>query len=111
VAAFVTTKTLAKYASDSLGDFRRKIMNGYYTQEALGWTAGARTDGTLTKGIRARHALVKTAGGVRRKVIVGTDAALVAMVPGTTSIDVNINGTATAATVQSIQGEHSVGQG
>jgi hypothetical protein len=111
MAAFVQTKTLAKYVSDSFGDFRRKIKDGYYTQEGLGWTAGARTDATLPKGIRPRHALVKTAGGVRRKVIVGTNAALVAMEPGTTSLNVDINGTATAATVLSIQGEHSLAQG
>jgi hypothetical protein len=104
-------KVLAKYVDNGGKEYKRKIFAEYYATEELGWTAGDPANGTLPKGIRPRHAMVYTAAGARRKVIVATNAALAALVPGTTTVTVPIEGESTAATVNSLQGEHSIGQG
>lgn len=108
---FTPGRTLAKYVANDGKEYKRKVPTGYYEQAGLGWTAGDPADSTLPKGIRLRHATLRTAGGVHRKVIVATNAALAAMVPGTTTIIANVAGNQLSMIVNALEGEHSLGQG
>jgi len=109
MAAFDQSKILAKYVSDNFGECKRKIFNGYYTQEALGWTAGDAGKLSLPKAVRPRHVMVN-ASGKHRRVIVATAAAWAALTTEST-INIDEGGVLTEATVYSKQGEHTVGAG
>lgn len=113
MAAFLTTRTLWQYTSDQGKKALFRAQTGYTSQVAtLGGAAADGTEGQPKRyGLKARCAIVKTAGGVRRRVVVYTQAAYAALVPGTTVIQVNVASVDTPATVVSLEGERHRGAG
>jgi hypothetical protein len=113
MAAFATTRTLWQYTSDQGKKCLYRAQTGYTSQVAI--LGGAAADGTEGEpkryGLKIRCAICKTAGGVKRRVPIFTQTAYAAIVVGTTSINVNVAETATAATVVSLEGERHRGAG
>lgn len=77
------------YVADNGAIYRFRTLEVYQAQAALGWEAT--TDTLLTSipnGFKPRRALCYDAGdhSKRRTVVVGTNAAYVALVPGTTTL-------------------------
>lgn len=80
------------YVSDNGGTYRFRTLEAYQEQAGLGWTAC--TDPTLTsipRGFKPRKVLTWDAGNHanRRSVVVATNAAYAAVVPGTTTFTVS----------------------
>jgi hypothetical protein len=79
------------YVSDNGGTYRFRALEAYQTQDGLGWEAS--TDPTLTsmpRGFKPRRALCwdPAAHANRRSVVVATNEAYAALVPGTTTLKV-----------------------
>jgi len=84
-------RTAANYVSDNGGTYRFRALEVYVAQEALGWVASTNPVLTsLPRGFRPRVALTWDAGNHanRRQVVVATNAAYAALVPGTTTLTV-----------------------
>lgn len=113
MAAFLTTRTACKYASDRGPTFRFRVMDSYLAQEALGWVAcDSIAQETPPKGMKPRVALCWLAAdhSKRRRVVVATAAAYDALVPGTTPISVNIASVLTEYICYERQGERNRGK-
>lgn len=86
-----TDRLACNYVTDGGTSYRFRALEIYQGQASLGWVAC--TDPTLTsppKGLKPRRALCWDAGNhaLRRSVVVATNAAYVALVPGTTTLKV-----------------------
>ncbi len=113
MAAWDYTKHLVVYTTNQGASALFRLSGSYHSQAAtLGNTdAAAPFPQPLRRGVKPRVAIVKTAGGVKRRVVIFTKAAFNALVPGTTSINVNVASVETAATVQTLEGERYHGAG
>jgi len=79
------------YVADNGATYRFRALEHYQGQAGLGWVAC--TDPKLTgipKGLKPRKALTWDAGNHanRRAVVVATNTAYIALVPGTTTLSV-----------------------
>lgn len=110
MAVFDNDRGRGTYVSDNGVSYNFHVLNDYGTQAALGWTAGAEGQGPPPRGLSPRSWIVVTAGNKVVRVPVATNAAYVAGVIGTTSINVNVDGTSTAATLRWKEGERSRGE-
>jgi hypothetical protein len=113
MAAFSTSRVLWQYTNDQGKKCLFRALAGYTAQVAkLGGAAADGTEGEPKRyGLKPRTAIVKTAGGVKRRVVVFDNAAYAALVVGTSTIDINIDHTGTSATVTSLEGERHRGAG
>lgn len=113
MAAWDATKTLWVYTTNQGSSALYRLSGSYAGQAATlgGAAATAPFPNPLRRGVKPRVAICKTAGGVKRRVPIFTKAAFNALVPGTTSIIVNVASVETAATVQSLEGERYHGAG
>lgn len=115
MAAFDTTRVFWTYTSDNGETIPYRTMTGYSTQVAtLGgsaWTGGAHQPKRY--GLKPRSVLLPIDGspGRFRRVTVFTPTAYNAITSGTTTVDHNLAGTATTATVESKEGERHRGAG
>ncbi len=80
------------YSADNGVDYRYRTLERYQSQAALGWVActDPATD-TMPKGLKPRVWLLYDAGNHanRRRVVVATNAAYMAGVPGVTTLAVS----------------------
>jgi hypothetical protein len=79
------------YVSDNGGTYRFRALEAYQTQEGLGWTASTEpTQTSMPRGFKPRKILTWDAGNHanRRSIVVATNTAYVAVVPGTTTFKV-----------------------
>lgn len=114
MAAFDHTKTLWAYTTDNDVLTTYRADTGYTAQSATlgGAAAAAPYPPPPRKGLKVRHGIFKTAGGVFRKVPFFTAAKYNDAIPGTTTAMVDIgDGQQTSATLQSLEGEHYRGAG
>lgn len=102
------------YEMDDGSQYRFRTLEIYQTQAALGWVAA--TDPKMRRlppGVKPRRALCYDAGAheLRRSVVVATNAAYVALVPGTTTLKVQNPSTDVedTFTVYALEGERSRG--
>lgn len=91
-----TDRTACVYTCDDGADVLFRVNTRYVGQASLGWAAN--TDPLLkpaTKGLKPRKWLLWDAGNhaQRRAVVVATNAAYIAGVPGTTTLAVQNPGT------------------
>jgi hypothetical protein len=100
------SKTTWTYTTDQGDDYSFNALTGYTGQAAvLGGTAWAGAPRPLPGGFRPRHAIVKTAAGVRRKVVCFQNTAT-AYTTVDTVVNVGVAGASTAAAVKSMEGEY-----
>lgn len=89
--AWSLDRIACKYIADNGTTFRFRVLEAYQSQAGLGWTAcDAVTQVSAPKGLKPRKVLCWDAGdhSKRRSIVVGTNAAYVAIVPGTTTFTV-----------------------
>jgi hypothetical protein len=113
MAAFDTGRQLWQYTDDDGLTFPVRALKGYTAQVSV--LGGEAWSGPPTQpkrvGFKARGVYAVTAGGVRRRVIVYDATAYAAIVVNTTTIEVDVAGQQTSATVRSREGEHHRGAG
>lgn len=102
------------YVADDGATYRYRVLEKYQAQAGLGWVACTNPLlKRLPSGIKPRCALTFDAGAHanRRRVVVATNAAYIAMVPGTTTLKVQQVGSAVedTYTVYGLEGERTRG--
>lgn len=109
-----TNRIACDYVTDEGVAYRFRALEKYQAQAGLGWVAC--TDANITslpKGIKPRVALTYDAANHanRRRVVVATNAAYVALVPGTTTLAVQNPSTDVedTFTVYALEGERKRG--
>lgn len=113
VAAWDATKTLWVYTTNQGATALYRLSGSYASQAATlgGAAATAPFPQPLRRGVKMRTAICTTAGGVKRRVPIFTKTAFNALVPGTTTLNVNVASVETIATVDSLEGERYHGAG
>jgi len=115
MAAFDTSRTMWTYTTDQGVAIPYRAQTGYTAQVAtLGGAAFTPPFPEPKRyGLKVRSVIVPVAGHttIKRRVTVFAAAAYNAIVPGTTTVNVNYQGQSTSSTVESKEGERHHGAG
>lgn len=114
MVAFSTARTKWMYTCDNGETARYTTWAGYSAQAAvLGGEAGSTADNTIPKNTKPRHVFATdTATGlVRRKIVVFDNTAFDAIVPDTTTVQINVDHVQVAATIRTKHQEVIKGAG
>jgi hypothetical protein len=105
MADFLRTKETWNYTTDTGQEYAFNALTGYTTQVAvLGGSAPSAGAVSHPKGFKPRVALVQTAAGKRRRVVCYSKDATAYTTLGTT-VNIDVQGIATAAKVYATIGE------
>lgn len=112
MAVFDTGRIIWTYESDNGMSIPYRTQVGYSSQSAtIGGASGSAINAEPKRyGLKQRVAIVLADNHVRR-VPIFTKAAYAALVPGTSTILVNVDGQAVSGTVRSLEGERHRGAG
>ena len=114
MVAFSTAKTKWKYTCDNGETCRYTTWAGYSAQAAvLGGEAGSTSDNTIPRNTVPRHVFATdTATGlVKRRITVFDATAFDAIVPDTTTLQINVDHVQVAATIRTKHQERIKGAG